>query len=82
MDRLLAINDNLEARVTALESQMVNTRQDISIKKKSSSSIYWQTALQSMVTAQQTEVVAVQKEVATVDSHLIQVTLTHLPGSL
>ena len=33
MGRLLAINGDLEARVTALESQMVNTRREIFLKK-------------------------------------------------
>ena len=72
MGRLLAINDDLEARVTALESQMVRIIYKL-IQVKYFSDDYCQTALQSLVTAQQSEVVAVQKEVASVDTHLVQV---------
>ena len=78
MRRLLQINGDLEARVTALETQMVNTRREISKPVYKYSDYCSQTALQSMMTAQQTEVVAVQKEVAAVDTHLVQVCLSWL----
>jgi hypothetical protein len=62
---LKELNNDLEARVAALESQMVT---DFLFHLTT-----LQVAIQSMMTAQQSEVTAVQKEVATVESHVVQV---------